>query len=54
VQLFHFLLFGPAGEPLGTLFFVMPAGEPLGTLFFFMPAGEPLGTLFFLFQRANR
>ena len=49
VQLFHFLLFVPAGEPLGTLFFCYAGGEPLGTLFFCYAGGEPLGTLFFCY-----
>ena len=48
MQLFHFLLFVPAGEPLGTLFFCYAGGGTAGhSVFFVMPAGEPLGTLFF-------
>ena len=48
VLLFHFLLFVPAGEPLGTLFFCYACGEPLGTLFFCYACGEPLGTRYLI------
>ena len=58
VLLFHFLLFVPAGEPLGTLFFLLCRRRTAGhsvfllcrrgtaghSVFFVMPAGEPLGT----------